>query len=115
MYLVSGATTIDTPDKEQYEMTMFTLAMVLVATTASTLTIVLIQSMTKQIVKSETKALRKKLHKTQLQLQYTTEYYDEKVESAVRIARDAVRARDFYKSFTPRQHHLDNIRKLRGR
>lgn len=87
-------------------MTVFTLVVVLVATTASALTMTLVQTMTKRLVRSETKALRKQLHEAQLKLQYTTEYYEEKVESAVRIARDAIKARDYYKSFVPLPYSL---------
>jgi len=87
-------------------MTVFTLIVVLVATSASALTMTLAYEMTKRLVASETKQLRRQLHQAQLKLQYTTEYYEEKVESAVRIARDAIKARDYYKSFAPLPYSL---------
>lgn len=92
--VVSGATPIDTPDKEHYAMTVFTLIVVLVATTASALTMTLAYTMTKRIVVSETKRLRKLLHQTQLRLRHT----QAKLESTEQVARHAVQARDYYKS-----------------
>jgi len=75
-------------------MTVFTLVVVLVATTASALTMTLAYTMTKRLVASETKQLRRQLHQAQLRLRYT----QEKLESAENIAHLAIKARDYYKS-----------------
>jgi len=75
-------------------MTVFTLIVVLVATTASALTMTLAYTMTKRLVASETKQLHRQLHQAQLKLRHT----QEKLESAERIAYQAIQARDYYKS-----------------
>ena len=75
-------------------MTVFTLIVVLVATSASALTMTLAYTMTKRLVASETKQLRRQLHQAQLKLRHT----QEKFESAENIARLAVMERDYYKS-----------------
>jgi len=96
-------------------MTVFTLVVVLVATTASALTMTLAYTMTKRLVASETKQLRRQLHQAQLKLRYRTEYYEEKVESAIRIAQHAIRARDYYKSFAPSRTVVEMERRANKR
>jgi len=82
-------------------MTIFTLLVVLVATTASALTMTLAYTMTKRLVASETKQLRRQLHQAQLKLRYRTERHQRDLESALTIARHAIRARDYFKTFAP--------------